>query len=254
MEVKATQPLTPHFCRMLPGQHHGCFQGASWILPSSENRMWAAAINPNPGEGGAPYRNGLHEHDCGQTLYMQNASHSICQAIAVLGGGTSYPLEVLMVGAQVWGDDLPLNKISDTPSNPLRDRKPSWEQTGHGDQVPINYPHWGIMTHVLKVKGWRVNFIEFPLRATLGVPPSLSLRCWVQVTSYDAVGQQIQGVQEVQGDPPRWWWQSSCKGPGTLGVTPPVEAPGSSDELVAAPVRMAASRLGTPTVWRRAAF
>ena len=40
--------------------------------------------------------------------------------------------------------------------------------------------------------------------------------------------------------------------PGEL--FPPVEVPDSSDELVAAPVMMAASELGTFAAWRRAAF
>ena len=103
------------------------------------------------------------------------------------------------------------------------------------------------MTHILKVWWWRVNFIEFPLRATL------SFECWVKVTSYEAVGWQSQGMEKVWGDLARWWCQSPHKGPGTLEV-PPVKVPGSSDELVTVPVMMAASRSGAPVAQRRMAL
>ena len=57
-----------------------------------------------------------------------------------------------------------LNKIDETSLIPLGDRKLSWEQLGHRDQIPIDYPQWRITTDVLKVRGWRVNFAEFLLR------------------------------------------------------------------------------------------
>ena len=41
---------------------------------------------------------------------------------------------------------------------------------------------------------------------------------------------------------------------GSWGVIPPVEVPGSSDEVAATPVMMAASELGTHAAQRRAAF
>ena len=110
------------------------------------------------------------------------------------------------------------------------------------------------MAHILKVIGWRVNFIELPLKGTPRVTLHLHFRCWVQVTGHEAVSQQIQGMQKVWGDLARWWCQSPCKDPGTLGSYPPVEDLGSPDELVAVPVMMAASRARNPTAQRRAAF
>ena len=99
-----------------------------------------------------------------------------------------------------------------------------------------------------------VNVIEFPLRTTLRVTSYLSFGCLVQVIGYEAVSWQIQGVQKVWGDPVRWWCWSPFEGPGTLGGLPPVEVPVSSDELMAAPVMMAASGSGTLAAQRRAAF
>ena len=47
-------------------------------------------------------------------------SAALCQANIVLGGGTPFhPLEVIMVGAQVWGDVPHLNKIHEMPSPPI---------------------------------------------------------------------------------------------------------------------------------------
>ena len=105
-----------------------------------------------------------------------------------------------------------------------------------------------------KSGGWRVNFIELPLRATSAVTPHLCFRCWVQVTGHEAVSWQIQGMQKVQGDLARRWCQSPHEGPGTLGSYLPVEVPGSADELVAGRVMIVSSRAGTPAVWRRVAF
>ena len=103
------------------------------------------------------------------------------------------------------------------PLIPLGDQTLSWEQPGHWDKVPISYPHWGITAHILKVRGWRANFNELPFWAAPGVAPCLHFRCWVQVTSHEAAGWQIQGMQKVRGDPVRWGCWSPCKDLGALG-------------------------------------
>ena len=108
--------------------------------------------------------------------------------------------------------------------------------------------------HILKVGGWGANFIGLPLRATPRVTPHLCFRCWVQVTGHEAVSQLIWGVQKVWDDLVRWWYQSPYIGPGTLGNYPPIEVPGSSEELVAAPVMMATSGSGTPAAQSKVDF
>ena len=152
-------------------------------------RMQTAGMEPYPGERGPSKGMDCMNVTVGRLLVGKTPPAALHQAIIVIGGGTSFhPFEVLMVRVQVQGDVLPLNEISEIPLIPLGDRMLSWEQPGHRDQTPISYPHWWIMTHTLKVGGWRANFIEFPLRATLGVIPHLSFKFWVCVTGYEAVG------------------------------------------------------------------
>ena len=176
------------------------------------------------------------------------------QAIIVLKGGTPFhPFEILMVRAQVWGDVPFLNKTGKTPLIPLRDQEWSWEQPGHGIQVPISYPHWGIMT---LPQSWRVEgklhwapSQSYPWSCSLPLLHMLSpdhrpWGCW----------QADSGGAESPG------WSGGVmvlephKGPETLGVILPVEVPGSTNELVASPVMMVASELGTPAAQRRVSF
>ena len=57
-----------------------------------------------------------------------------------------------MFGTQVQLDVLPLDEVGEMPLIPLGDWELSQGQPGHGDQVPISYPHQGITAHVLKVR------------------------------------------------------------------------------------------------------
>ena len=212
--------LSPHIHRMFPDQCHGtlpwCFLNASQFWDVGETiESDPGAIEPCKGM------------DCldvtvGRFFVVKIPPTALCQAIIALRGGAPFcPFEILMVGAQVQGDVPPLNKISEMPLIPLEDQKLSWEQPGHGDQVPISYPHWQITAHILKVGGWGVNYIELPLRATPGVIPCLCFRWWLQVTGHEAVSQQIQWVQNVWSDLMRWWCWSCHEGPGTLGSYSP---------------------------------
>ena len=139
------------------------------------NRTWVAAIKSNLGAEEPNTGMGHMNMNVGRILIGKMTLTVLHQAVIVLGGGVPFcHLEVFMVRSKVKRDVPLLNKIGKTPVISLRDRKSGQEQPSHRDQVPIRHPHRGITVHILKVRGWRVNFIEFPLRATLGVAPSLS--------------------------------------------------------------------------------
>ena len=185
-------------------------------------RTWATAIRPNPGVLELHKGMNCMHVTVGRFFVGEMPPTTLCQAIIILRGGAPFcPFGILMVGAQVQEDVLPLNKISAMPSIPLRYWDLSWEQPGHGDQVPISYLYWGIMAHMLKVEGWGMNFIELSLWATPRVAHCLHFRCWLQSTGHKAVSQQLQEVQQVWGDPTRWWCWSPHEGPGTLGSCSP---------------------------------
>ena len=94
------------------------------MLPSSRNRMWAAAIQPNPGAMEPNKGMDCTDVTAGRFFVGEMPPAALCQAIIILEGGAPFhPLEVLMVGAEVQRDVPPLNKISKTPSIPLRDWK-----------------------------------------------------------------------------------------------------------------------------------
>ena len=141
---------------------------------------------------------------------------------------------------QAQGDVLPLDKISDMSLTPLKDLEPSWKQPGH----------WEIMTHILKVRGWRMNFIKLPTRVTPRVTPCL---CWVQVTGHKAVSWQIQGVQKVWDYLMRWWAPEPTQRSSDPGELLSLQWR-FQVQLVATPVMVAMSELGTPAAQRRAAF
>ena len=212
-------------------------------------RMWVTTIKPDPGAIEAHKGMDCLDVTVGRFSVGKMPPAALFQATIVLRGGAPFhPFEILTVRVQVQGDIPPLNKIGEMPSIPLRDWKLSWEQPSHGEQVPISYPHWGITAHILKVRGWRVNIIELPLRGTPRVAPYLHLGCWVQVTGHEAVGWQIQGMQEVQGDPvgvvlkhPQRSWD-----PGELSPQWRFQVPLISWWLMA-------SEWGTPAAWRKAA-
>ena len=180
-------------------------------------RTQVAAIKPNPGA-----MEPCKGMDCMSVtagrFFVGEILPALNQAIIVLGGGASFcPLDVLMVGMQVQVDVPPLNKIGKMPLIPFRQRKLSWEQTGHGDQDPISYPNQRIMDHNLKVRGWRANFIE-PLSELLSESLPAST---LDAESRSLVGSwQIQGVQKAWSDLLKWWCQGSHKGPGTLESYP----------------------------------
>ena len=145
------------------------------------------------------------------------------QTIIVLRWGAPFhPLEAVMVRVQVWRDVLPLNKINEMPSIPLRDRKLNWEQPGHGDQIPISYPHWGIMAHVLKVRWWRVNFIELPPRATLRVALSSASDAESKSPAMKQSASRFRGCRKSE----LIWQGGGSRAPtkllGPWGVTPSV--------------------------------
>ena len=157
------------------------------MLPSFENSWDAGGSHQAQPRGRqVPSGNGCIDMTAGRLLIGETPPAALCQAIIFLGGGAPFhSLEVLMVGVQVQGDILPLNKISEMPLVPLRNRKLGWEQPGHRDQVPIRYPHWGIMTHILNVEAWRGTLLSsfselcsesLPISGLDAVSKSLAIR------------------------------------------------------------------------------
>ena len=102
-KIKSIQPLGPHVHRMLPEQHHGYFQGASWTLPNSENSQdkgsshWALQGAKEPHKG-MDNPNVIVD----RLLVGKTSPTTLHQTIIVLGGGTYFsPLKILTVGVQV---------------------------------------------------------------------------------------------------------------------------------------------------------
>ena len=111
------------------------------------------------------------------------------------------------------------------------------------------------MAHVLKVRGWRCMSLTSLSELLSELFPASTLDAGSRSLATRQLASRFRRVQKVWGDLVRWWCRSPHEGPGNQGSYPlPEEVPGSSDELVAAPVMMAASRLGTLAVWRRVAF
>ena len=71
-------------------------------------RMWVAAIKPDPGAMEPNKEMDCMDVTVGRFLVGETSPAAVCQAIIVLGGGTSFhPSEVLMVRVQVQGMSHP---------------------------------------------------------------------------------------------------------------------------------------------------
>ena len=137
-------------------------------------RPWVTAINPDPGTL-EPCKGMDHmDMTTGRFFVGEMPPTSLSQVIIALRGDTPFcSFEIFTARAQVQRDVLLLNKIGEMPLIPLED----WDLSSEWSWGPGPYKLslLKIITHILKARGWRLNFIELPLQALPAVAPCLCL-------------------------------------------------------------------------------